>query len=113
MHGIWFGTEKLWTLIERGRWMSERHTDQGYRQPKIVWFSSVYDWKEGVHPPLTITGRRLDGASEPLIFHGANNAFISGKGPFITSSVTLPSLGCWQITAQYKDQGIAFVVNVR
>lgn len=110
--GKWFGTEKLWTLIEPGRWIGTRKTDAGFLQPKLVWFSSGYDWKQEPDPALTVTGRRIDAPSAPLIFHGAHNAFISGQGSFMTSSATLPTLGCWEITARYHDQGLTFVVNV-
>jgi hypothetical protein len=110
--GKWFGTDKLWTRIEPGRWGARLHTDLGFKQPKIVWFSSGYDSQQEPHPSLTITGRRLDGPSAPLIFHGANNAFIPGKGSFIPSSVTLPTLGCWEITGHYKGQDVTFVVRI-
>jgi len=103
--GKWFGTDKLWTLIEPGRWVAALH------QPKIVWFSSGYDWKKEPRPSLTITGRRLDGPSAPLTFQ-VNNAFIPEKGSFITSSVTLSTLGCWEIAGHYKDQDLKFVVKI-
>jgi len=112
--GKWFGTEKLWTLIDE-RWGIRFHTDVGYEQRKIVWFSSDYDWKMKTMP-LTITGRRLDGPSTPLIFDGASNAFISDKGSFIVSALTLPTLGCWEITGHYKSQeltqNLTFVVKI-
>ena len=103
--GKWFGTDKLWTLIEPGRWVAGR-----YEHRKIVWFSSEYDMHREPDPSLTITGRRLDGPSEPLIFH-TSNAYIPGRGSFIPSNVTLPTLGCWEITGHYKGQDLTFVVD--
>jgi hypothetical protein len=112
--GKWVGTEKLWTLIDE-RWGTRFHTDLGFEQRKIVWFSRDFDWKMK-KMPLAITGRRLDGPSAPLIFDGASNAFISGKGSFIVSEVTLPTLGCWEITGHYKSQELSqdltFVVKI-
>ena len=111
--GKWVGTEKLWALIDE-RWGTRFHTDLGFEQRKIVWFSSAYDWKKKM--PLTITGRRLDGPSAPLIFDFASNAFISGKGYFIVSALTLPTMGCWEITGHYKSQELSqeltFVVKI-
>jgi len=108
----WYGTEKLWTLLDPGRWEAREDSDRGYKVPKIVWWSRAYDWKKEPNPALTITGRRLDGPSAPLIFDGANNAYIEGRGSFMTSSVHLPTLGCWEVTAHYKGTDLTFVVKV-
>ncbi len=109
LRGHWFGTDKLWTNLP-GYWTDSWPTDRGYLQNKIVWFSSEFPGLEEPHPTLTITGRRLDGPSAPLIFNDANGAF--GKSAFITSSVTLPTRGCWEITGHYKGQDLTFVVQI-
>lgn len=88
----------------------------GYDIPKLAWFSSAFDcspqhWSKGPSL-LTITGRHLDGPSEPLIFEGANNAYIPDKGPFITASVHVPTAGCWEITGHYKGENLTFVVKI-
>jgi hypothetical protein len=113
--GPWFGTEKLWTRVQM--WKNGWQKDAGgYEIPKLAWFSSQFDWTPEHWPngpnPLTITGRRLDGPSEPLTFHGANSAYIPGKGPFTTASAHVPSAGCWEITGHYKEQDLRFVVKI-
>jgi hypothetical protein len=112
--GPWFGTEKLWTRIQM--WEYWQKDELGYYVPKLAWFSSAFDWtpehlRKGP-TPLTITGRRLDGPSKPLIFYGPFNAYVPGEGPFITAAVHLPTAGCWEITGHYKGENITFVVKI-
>jgi hypothetical protein len=77
----------------------------GFEQRQIVWHSNDYEWKKKM--PLTITGRRLDGPSAPRISDYATNTFVPGKGSFIVSGVTLPTLGCWKITGHYNSQELS------
>jgi hypothetical protein len=110
--GPWFGTEKLWTRIEM--WEHWRKDELGYYVPKLAWFSSTFDWTPEHWPKerlLTITGRRLDGPSKPLIFETASNAYMPGR-PFITASVHLPTAGCWEITGHSKGENLTFVVKI-
>jgi hypothetical protein len=108
----WFGTQKLWTLLEPGRWVAREDPGRGYEVTKIEWWSRGYDWQKEPDPVLIITGRRLDGPSAPLIFDGVSNAYIEGRGSFMPSSVHLPTLGCWEITGHYKGTNLTFVVKV-
>ena len=110
--GSWYGTEKLWTRVEM--WEHWRKDELGYYVPKLAWFSSTFDWTPEHWPKehlLTITGRRLDGPSKPLIFETANNAYMPGR-PFITASVHLPIAGCWEIIGHSKGENLTFVVKI-
>jgi hypothetical protein len=110
--GPWFGTGKLWTRVEM--WEHWRNDEVGYYVPKLAWFSSTFDWtlEHWSHERLlTITGRRLDGPSKPLIFDGASNAYMPGR-PFITASVHLPTAGCWEITGHSRGENLTFVVKI-
>ena len=111
--GHWFGTEKLWTGVDMywGHWFKD---EQGYYVPKTAWFSSTFDWtlERWSHERLlTITGRRLDGPSKPLIFDGASNAYMPGR-PFITASAHLPTAGCREITGHSNGENLTFVVKI-
>jgi hypothetical protein len=52
--------------------------------------------------------RRLDGGG-PLVWNGlAGSGFIEGKGlegMFMVTGVDVPSSACWEIGAQYVDDG--------
>jgi hypothetical protein len=123
------GTEKLFTVFP-GNWHAVQRTDRGYRVPKIVWGTKVVDLHEEVaHSSLTITARRLDAESGPLVDWDANTAWIDranpglagtktpvaavDKGDFaITSSFYVPALGCWEVTGHFHGEDLKVVIDV-
>lgn len=130
--GELFGTEKLFTLFP-GNWHTVQKSERGYRVPKIVWGTVTFDLKQEVSSSLTITGRRLDAASEPLQSGGANTAYIDEAtrfGPvpkdmrtpldkidknqfFITSEFYVPTLGCWEVTGHFHGTDLTIVVDLK
>jgi hypothetical protein len=125
------GTEKLYTMFP-GNWHTVQRTDRGYRVPKIVWNTNVVDLHEEVgRSGLTITGRRLDAESGPLVYWDANTAWVdpltrtgfSGtrtpiaqidKGQFfITSEFIVPTLGCWEVTGHFHGEDLKVVIDVK
>ena len=83
----------------------------GYTQ-KIMWWSSLYSLKDELEPALIVSGKRLDGESEPLRFYGATNAMADDIGKAMLTGVEFPTLGCWEVTGQYKKSEIKFIVWV-
>lgn len=64
-------------------------------------------WWRGVRGNLAITGRRLDGAAEPL------QAFIQpGYTNFQPSAIVFPTAGCWEVTGAVGDARLTFVTLV-
>jgi hypothetical protein len=122
---FWFGTEKLWTnLLMDGAWKglpvwtaaeqaeenaSYRTTGPAFRN-KLFWWHEGYDWR--TDDPLTVTGKRLDAPAPPL-YGRANNGWTNDSHhPFMVAGIFLPTLGCWQITGDYKGDKLTFVVFV-
>jgi hypothetical protein len=109
---FWYGSEGLWTALHKnGVWNGLPHNPGGYTQ-KIMWWSDSFVLKDELIPALVVTGRRLDAESEPLKFDGATNAMAEDIGEAMLTGVDFPSLGCWEITGQYKKTGLTFVVWV-
>jgi hypothetical protein len=112
---FWFGTEKLWTVLPAdGLWNSLPHytpDDPTFRQ-KLFFWRAGFDAHSEPRPALTITGRRLDGRAPPLASDQANAGWQNPDQPFMVTGVNLPTLGCWRITAHYRDQELTFVVRV-
>jgi hypothetical protein len=112
-----FGTTKLWTFLAAdGTWSGLPHyrpTDTSFRN-KLFWWREGYDWHRNQEPALRITGVRLDSSDPPLVLtEHANAGGVTGKNPpFIVDAVDLPTLGCWKLTARYKDGKLSFVVWV-
>jgi len=123
---FWFDTEKLWTnLLMDGTWKGlpvwtaaeQAAEDDSYRptgpafRNKLVWWYEGYDWR--IDDPLTVTGKRLDAPAPPL-YGRANNGWTNDSHhPFMVAGIFLPTLGCWQITGDYKGDRLSFIVLVR
>src|SRR6266699_1737621 len=89
---------------------SYRPTGPAFRN-KLVWWHEGYDWR--IDDPLTVTGKRLDAPAPPL-YGRANNGWTNDSHhPFMVAGIFLPTLGCWQITGDYKGDRLSFIVLVR
>jgi hypothetical protein len=109
---FWYGSDHLWTALDsNGVWSKLPEIPDGYGQ-KIMWWSSLYSLPDELEPALVVSGKRLDGESEPLRFYGATNAMADDIEEAMLTGVEFPTLGCWEITGQYKKSEIKFVVWV-
>jgi hypothetical protein len=112
---FWFGTEKLWTVLRAdGLWNGLPHytpDDPTFRQ-KLFFWRAGFDAHAEPRPALIVTGKRLDGPAPPLASDRASNGWQDPDQPFMVTAVNLPTLGCWRITAHYRDQELTFVVRV-
>ena len=114
--GFWFGSDKLWVQLPTNKTWSHlphyRPSDTAYRQ-KIQWWRMGYDWRTENIPRLTVTGRRLDSSAPPLTTdEHANNAGGISDHPSMMTGIFIPTLGCWQITGDYKADKLTFVIWV-
>jgi hypothetical protein len=107
----WFGSEKLWTMINRDGevWRFPQGPDALW--VKRFWWS--VEWRgmrDEPEPAITVVGTRLDG---PGTFTSgpATNAS-ADFGEAMLAGVEIPTAGCWQITASYGDAVLSFVVWV-
>jgi hypothetical protein len=113
---FWFGTVKLWTnLPADGTWRGLPHympRDPTFRQ-KLFFWSQGYSLRSELHPHLTVTGRRLNASAPPLAADETNAGWQDDKEhPFMVTGVNFPTLGCWEITADYHGDKLKFVVWV-
>ena len=107
---FWYGTHGLWTALHAdGVWAKLPKTSDGYTQ-KIMWWSDSFVLKDELEPALVVTGQRLDAKSEPLRFYGATNAMADDIGEAMLTGVEFPTLGCWEVRAEYKKSELEFVV---
>jgi hypothetical protein len=101
-----YGTDKLRTMLPiDGTWrglIPQKPGDFAYSN-KLPW-GGTFSYKDG---PLTVTGKRLDGPApkfteiEPISWE---HEFMGG--------INIPVFGCWEITGQYRNQELSFVVWV-
>jgi hypothetical protein len=110
---FWFGTAELWVMLrDNGVWSQLPKQDVGFVQ-KLVWWSQDYDWLQEQVPDFQLYGQRIDGVSAEFESDLATNAYTNERGSMIMTGVVIPSTGCWQITGEYNEAELSFVVEVR
>lgn len=59
-------------------------------------------------PAITVVGTRLDGPGTFTAGPGTNASADFGEAMLV--GVEIPTAGCWQITASYRDAVLSYVV---
>jgi hypothetical protein len=107
----WFGSASLWTMLnhEGELWAELPKSPEGFGQ-KTFWWSA--DWRPGEEPEpaITVTGTRVDGPGT-FSFAGGTNAG-ADFGVAMLVGIDIPTAGCWEITGQYRDATLSYVVRV-
>lgn len=110
---FWFGSDRLWTILPAdGIWTGfpRPETSRPYGE-KLFFWRAGYNALLEQHPPLTVTGTRLDAPAPPLLSdERATNGWHTPDQPFMLTRITVPTPGCWKITARYKDDELSFVM---
>lgn len=109
---FWYGTDALWTALSpAGRWEALPEGQQGYSQKLFLW-SEGYDPAREPQPPITVSGRRLDGDARPFETSGGTNGYHADMGQFMLIGLSVPAAGCWELTARYNEASLSFIVWV-
>lgn len=104
---FWYGNDGLWTALPAdGNW---RQLALG---EKFWWWSAAFDVAEDATPDLTVTARRLDGDAPVFQASPATNGYHESFHWAMLMGVQLASPGCWEVTGQYKDSQLSFVLWV-
>ena len=103
---FWYGTPALWTMLPAsGAWA-------GGRQKVFLWRPG-YDGRVEQWPNATVSARRLDGPSAPIVVEPASNAYRRDFGGWaMLVEIEIPTDGCWEITGAYGDARVVFTVHV-
>jgi hypothetical protein len=105
--GFWYGAESLWTLLGvRGTWKG------GYRT-KLTYWRRGFDWRREPEPNLIVIAKRLDREAPPVAADTAHAVFVTTERPGMMTGIEIPSMGCWEVTAQYGRNRLSFVVSVQ
>ncbi|MEP6872713.1 MAG: hypothetical protein ABI939_12810 [Anaerolineaceae bacterium] len=77
---------------------------------KLFWWSDGYDWRTEGKPNLAVTARRLDQPAPTVVASSATHA-INGTdiGVAMLVGVSIPTMGCWEITGTYAGTTLRFV----
>lgn len=108
---FWYGTPALWTsLPDDGIWWGLPKDDTGYVQKTVFWREGFVALEE-LQPDLTVSGRRLNGSAPTFSFSDATHGWDDDSN-FMLLGISIPTLGCWEITAEYHDVQLTYVVQV-
>jgi|ERR1700722_20355319 len=112
---FWFGTDRLWTALpESGAWIGLGHytpSDPSFRQKLAFWRQGFVALAK-TQAKLTVSGRRIDSAAQPLQTDGPGTPSWRGDDQFLMTGINFPTAGCWEITGRYENDEMTFVVWV-
>jgi hypothetical protein len=104
---FWYGTESLWTLLGvRGTW-------KGGYGTKLTYWRRGFDWRREPEPNLIVMAKRIDREAPPVAAYPAHAVFVTTERPAMMTGIEIPSMGCWEVTAQYGGNRLSFVVSVQ
>ncbi len=109
---FWFGTDRLWTQLPiTGTWGRLGHSTLG----DPTFGQKLMFWRQGYDPHteasrLKITGRRIDSPAPPLPVEEPTSGSWTDNDSFIVAGINFPTTGCWEITGNYDNDEVTFVV---
>ena len=106
----WFGSDALWTMLDRDGEVWRFPQGPDHLAEKTFWWSLQSPGPAAEpEPAITVVGTRLDAAGTFTSGPGTNAAR-DDFGQAMLVGVEIPSPGCWQITASYRDAVLSYVV---
>ena len=107
----WFGTPQLWTMLELDGEVWDAGNASFPVAIKMFWWSSNWaGMREEQEPAIIVVATRLDGPGTVTTDHATNAAADSLGGEAMLVGIEFPTPGCWQLTAQYGDAVLSYVV---
>ena len=110
----WFGTPQLWTMLEADGEVWDAANAAFPIGEKTFWWSSRWaGMREESQPGITVTATRLDGPGSVTTDDATNAADDSLGGEAMLVGIELPTAGCWELTAEYRDAVLSYVVWIK
>ncbi len=105
----WYGSEALAVVLpSNGMWPTTG--DRARIAVKLFWWSSGF--KPGMESNLSIKIDNLSGGPNDAVASSPTNAHSDSLGGWtMLVGIDFPSLGCWQIAAEFLGQSLTFVVE--
>jgi len=101
----------LWTMLELdGEVWDAANALFAARVKMFFWSSNWAGMREEQEPGLTVVATRLDGPGTVTADHATNASADSLGGQAMLTGIEFPTPGCWQLTAQYGDAVLSYIV---
>lgn len=107
---FWYGTDALYTaLFSDGRWRGIK-SSTGTRN-KSFWHRKNPEWEQENPYQFKVTYREHAETGPMFTVGRVTNAILGGEMSMLIM-LELPTRGCWEVTANYKDAYVSFVTWV-
>jgi len=108
---FWYGTAALSLPLEKsGVWFGR--PEHSFAR-KIFLYREGFDWKQEPLPELAVSARSIDDPTTKISFGRASAAYLEDRGmSAILLLAKFPKSGCWEISADYGNTNLTFVVQV-
>lgn len=109
----WFGTPQLWTMVELdGEVWDAANTAFPVGVKMFLRSSNWAGMREEQEPALTVVATRLDRPGTVTTDHATNAAADSLVGEAMLAGIEFPNPACWQITAEYREAVLSYIVSI-
>ncbi len=111
--GFWYGTDSLWTNVAfNATWNMRDNVGNGkFYRTKLVYYRWGTDWRTD-KPELIVTAKRIGGEAPLVQSEKVTAASIGRYTLIVMTAINIPTVGCWEITGDYKGHLLSFVVSV-
>jgi hypothetical protein len=108
----WYGSAHLWAMLRDGGeiWGPWLFASPPGLPQKTFWWSADWVPREELEPAITVVGRRLDAPGSFRFGPGTNATADFGTAMLV--GIDIPTYGCWELTAKYREATLSYVVNV-
>lgn len=112
-HAVWYGTADLWTMLSpTGELWSGLPRDASGLSQKTFWWSQAFVLAQENQPAISITGQRLDVVGPTFSAGPPGTNAGADFGEAMLMGISVPTSGCWSITATYRGTALEYVVWV-
>ena len=117
--GVWYGSGELWTILDSDGavWSGLPVGKDGHVGDKTLWFSERFTTAEGEDfggdAHITVTAVDRGGTAPKVVEENGVPSFNDHIRNFLLVGLTVPELGCWEVTASYQGADLSYVMLVK
>jgi hypothetical protein len=89
-------------------WIGLPRGSDGHLTQKTFWWSADFDVNHEPLPAITVSGQRIDGPGRFVTPAPGTNAQ-ADFGSAMLTAIEIPAVGCWRITATYRQATLSYV----
>ncbi|MGH3440572.1 MAG: hypothetical protein ACRDUY_00700 [Nitriliruptorales bacterium] len=107
--GAWYGSDDLWVILDDDGSVWRPFRGELGKPKLFLWSVHQGRASEEPQPDVRVTAERIDGEAPEAHNEGSTHGWVESN-LFMLTSITLPTPGCWEITAEYRDASLSWVI---